>query len=114
MVTSDKFLGQLHYYAESFTGMPTRIIAPNTGQQDTLAQTEGFTRIFIPYEVKPTSMQYEEDLGLVVYKGIVALQASAARYNGVPDKETIKTGEYQKKLGALSGGLSLLMVILVS
>jgi len=90
MVTSDKFLGQLHYYAESFTGMPTRIIAPSTGQQDTLAQTEGFTRIFIPYEVKPTSMQYEEDLGLVVYKGIVALQASAARYNGVPDKETIK------------------------
>ena len=95
-------------FAESFTGYPVRILVPTSTSEHEIIQTEGAIKIYVPSEVKPKILTQddreiaEENLALSVYKGLISLQASAALYKGVPEKQKLR--EYASSLGSEEAG----------
>ena len=94
MVHASQFLDRLTFFAESFTGLPVRIIVQspgNTAAAETLeAQVADALKIYLPYQVNPRG-ENKEELALAVYKGLVALQSSALLYRGLPTKEQLQS-----------------------
>ncbi len=84
MVLANQFLPRLHIFAESFTARPVKIITSSHETKEESIQTTDAIRIHIPRELH--ILGDDEEDGFNVYKGLVALQASAISYNGIPKK----------------------------
>lgn len=93
MVQASQFLDRLTFFAESFTGLPVRIIVKSPGsaavEETVNAQVADALKIHLPYQVNPRG-ENKEELALAIYKGLTALQSSALLYNGLPTKEQLK------------------------
>ncbi len=112
MVKASQFLDRLTFFAESFTGLPVRIVVQspgNTAAAETAeAQVADALKIYLPYQVDPRG-ENKEELALAVYKGLVALQSSALLYHGLPTKEQLqsyKTESLENLLGRDSTGMT--------
>jgi len=99
MVKVNQYLTRLHQFAESFTGRPVSILLKESSsslQETKLAQAEGAMKIYVPRDVKPQTSKEQERLAHNVFKGLVALQASAYMYRGIPERNYL---DYARKLG---------------
>jgi len=84
MAEAKNFLSRLQYFAESFTGYPVKIVVPSESEsQSEQVQVQESLKIFLPREVELD----DPEQALNVYKGLTALQASAALYRGIPERE---------------------------
>ncbi len=96
MVQASQFLDRLTFFAESFTGLPVRLVVQSPGntvaEETVKAQVADALKIYLPYQVDPRG-ENKEELALAIYKGLVALQSSAVLYHGLPTKEQLQSHE---------------------
>jgi len=113
MVEANQFLSRLRIFAESFTGCPVRVITPRSLLGQEAVQLQDSLRIEIPSSIELLSQEKKEEIALKTYKGLVALQASAVLYQGVPSyelgiyRDQNKINESKNKLSELAGRLSM-------
>lgn len=103
MVLAEQFISRLIPFAESFTGYPVKIIISSARESTEEKQTEGMMKIYIPYNLDSYTAKNNENLAFNMYKGYVALQASAALYDGILSFEN-KTDSLDDFVLSIEGG----------
>lgn len=93
MVSVKQFLPRLQFFAESFTGYPVKILIPSEKEsEEELVQVQDSLKIYVPREVHAK----DEGTGFNYFKGLVALQSSAALYNGIPKEEVFNISKIKR------------------